>query len=199
MTPSLNFKHQTVGSALDLFQTLSEWRLSTQAIRRPNLLAQMSAQKTVAFIKTWKNLVDREETGYHRRQRRHLLTLYQVQCWGIWGTEGPGILSVSVSCAFAVSNSNNKSPIETASPFFLSEQAHKASCTRLQLSSTERTTSSRLFMHLFYAQVVLAVKGSKNTFLGIFTYFHESLLPWTWLFLFSHIVPRCPKFHHKTS
>lgn len=59
-------------------------------------------------------------------------------------------LSVSFPCAFAVSNSNNKSPIETASSFFPSRQAHKASCTRLQLSGTETTTFSCPFMHLFY-------------------------------------------------
>ena len=47
---------------------------------------------------------------------------------------GARYLSVSVSCAFAVSNPNNKSPIEAASSFFFfpfcPEQAHKASCTR---------------------------------------------------------------------
>lgn len=62
--------------------------------------------------------MDGEETGYYGRQRRHLLMLYQVQRWGIWATEGPGIWSISVSPAFAVSKSNNKSSIETSSPFF---------------------------------------------------------------------------------
>lgn len=48
----------------------------------PNPLTQMPALKTVAFTKTVKKektLVDREETGYDGRQRRHLLMLYQVQ------------------------------------------------------------------------------------------------------------------------
>lgn len=82
----------TVGNVLDRFQPHSEKKTRLSSYAAPqNLLTQMSAQKTVAFIKTWKNLVDREETGYYRRQRRHLLTLYQVQRWGIWGTEGPGI------------------------------------------------------------------------------------------------------------
>lgn len=31
------------------------------------------------------------DTGNKPGQRRHSLTLYQVQRWGIWGTQGPGI------------------------------------------------------------------------------------------------------------
>lgn len=72
-------------------------------------------------------------------------------------------LSVSVSCAFAVSSSNNKSPIESA--FFPSEQAHKASCTRLQLSSTKRATSHGVVMHLFQLHDQC---GMKTTLLDIF-------------------------------
>lgn len=114
-------------------------RDSALELCRPNLFTQMSAQKTVAFIKTWKNLVDREETGYYGGQRRHLLTLYQMQRWGIWGTEGPGICQSVFLVLLLSPTQTTKAPLRQ--PPFLSEQAHKASCTRLQLSSTERTTS----------------------------------------------------------
>lgn len=81
-------------------------------------LTRMSALKTVAFMEEKKNVADRKEACYYSRQRRHVLTLYQVQCWGIWGTEGPGILSVFL----VLPSSNNKSPIETGSPFFFFSQ-----------------------------------------------------------------------------
>lgn len=47
-----------------------------------------------------------------------------------------------------------KAPLRQAPLFFpLSEQAHKASCARLQLSKTKGTTCGRALMHLFEAQV----------------------------------------------
>lgn len=85
----------------------------------PNLLTQMSAQKTVAFIKTWKNPADREETGYYRGQRRHLLTLYQVQRWGIWGTEGPGICQSVFLVLLLSPTQTTKAPLRQPLLFFL--------------------------------------------------------------------------------
>lgn len=91
--------------------------------------------------------MDGEETGYYGRQRRHLLMLYQVQRWGIWATEGPGIWSISVSPAFAVSKSNNKSPIETGSPFFFLGRSTQGF---LYCAATVQTweTQAVVFVHL---------------------------------------------------
>lgn len=154
--------------ALGHFQSWVLIKDSALKLCRPNLLTQMSALKSVAFIKTWKNLVDREETDYYGGQRRHLLTLYQVQHWGIWGTEGPGIFQSVFLVLLLSPTQTTKAPLREP-PFFFSEQAHKASCTRLQLSSTEKTTSSYVLMHLF--QVILPMQGSKSTLLHSFTSF----------------------------
>ena len=124
--------------------------LSNPRQSRPNPLTQMSAHKTVVFTKTLKKqreVWDGEETGDYRRQRRHLLMLYQVQLWGIWATEGPGIWSISVSPASAVSKSNNKSPIETGCPFFfLGRSTQSVLCYAATVQSQE--TQAVVSVHL---------------------------------------------------
>lgn len=103
--------------ALDHFQLRVLSRDSALKLCRPNLLNQMSAQKSVAFIKTSRNLVDREETRYYGGQRRHLLTLYQVQHWGIWGTEGPGIFQSVFLVLLLSPTQTTKAPLREP-PFF---------------------------------------------------------------------------------
>lgn len=143
-------KHQTVGSALDLFQPLSEWRHSTPTTQANSAHPDVCSKNGSLY----KNM---KKTLWTERKRATIEDRGGI-CWHcikcnaeVFEAQRGQVFCQSMFLVLLLYPAQTtKGPLrQPLLFFFFSEQAHKASYTMLQLSSTERTKSSHLHMHLF--------------------------------------------------
>lgn len=142
-------------------------------LRRPILLTQMSAQKTVAFIKTWKKPCGQRGNGLLWKTEEAFVDIVSSAMLRYLRHRGARyFVSQCFLCFCCIQLKQQKAHWDSLS-FFFPQNKH----TKLPMLCCNCPVLREPNLVVFICTCFLAAQGRKNTLLGCFTYFLIPVLP----------------------